>query len=223
MQTTHPAPKPAILPIYDDPTYRLHWYDRPGAPWTPDKLLAGTIRELTVHWTEENTPAGLTIPQYQAILAKEAHYHAFERNWNDDPNGPFQGGDGLMYHYAITPTGIIFQTTPETKRTWNAYSANAWNLAVVIMAGHGDPISVKAQRALTALLAWFTTARADLPGITAHPQQVALVTPAGPAKAMQTYGVLTHDESLIRQGRPPKGCCGQYAPTVKTWRAAQAT
>src|SRR5690242_2131058 len=106
MLTTHPAAKPALIEIFDSTEFRLHWYDRPGACWTPDELLAGTIREWTVHWTEERTPGNLTIPQYQAILAREAHYHAFERNWN--PGGPFQGGDGLMYHYAITPTGIIF-------------------------------------------------------------------------------------------------------------------
>ena len=218
--TAHPAPKPEIIPIYDSTQYRLHWFGEPGhsgGPWTPDRLLASTILELTVHWTEENTPTGLTIPQYQAILAKEAQYHAFLRNWND--SGPFLAGDGLMYHYAISQEGHLFQTTPETKRTWNAYLANVWNIAVVVMAGHHDPISVKAQRTLVAFLDWMTTGRADLPGVTATPQQVALLTAAGPAKAMHTYGVLTHDESLIRQGRPPKGCPGPYAQTVKTWRA----
>lgn len=215
-----PAPRPEIIPIYDSTDYRLHWFGQPGhsgGPWTSEQALASTIRELTVHWTEENTPAGLTIPQYQARLAKEAHYHAFDRNWNDD--GPFLAGDGLMYHYAISPEGHLFQTTAETKRLWNAFDANAWNLAVVIMAGHRDPISVKAQRTLLAFLNWMTTARADLPGVTATPQTVPVLSAAGPTQQIQTFGVLTHDESLIRQGRRPKGCPGPYAATVKAWRA----
>ena len=218
-RTAHPAPKPPIVEVFDSTEFRLHWYDRPGAPWTSEQALGSTIREVTVHWSEANTPGALTLAQYQAILAREAYFHAFQRNWNDDATGPFQGGDGLMYHYAIAPSGVIFQTTPETKRTWNAYSANAWNLAIVLMAGHADPLYPAAQRALTALLDWFVTARADLPGVTALPQTVPVLSAAGPTAQLQTYGVLTHDESLIRQGRPPKGCCGIYSPTVKAWRA----
>jgi hypothetical protein len=56
-------------------------------------------------------------------------------------------------------------------------------------------------------------------GIGTRRPAFAGVYAAGPVRTIQTFGVTTHDERLIRQGRRPKACPGPYAATVKAWRA----
>lgn len=218
------APRPEIVPVYNNmlPTSfpRLHWYDRPGGGWTEEGALGLTLLETTVHWSEVNTPSGHTDAEYLEMIGREAYYHAFQRNWGNT-GVPGGGGDGIMYHYMIAPNGTIFQVTAETHRTWNSYAANAWNLAVCMMAGHGDAVTGPAATSLTAMLEWFCYGRPDLPGITPTPQVVTALSQAGPTMQLHTLGVKTHDESLMAQGRPGKGCCGIYVPIVQAWRAKQ--
>lgn len=215
----NPAPKPAIAEIFDDPDprFRLHYYDRPGGGWTFVEALARTINEITVHYSEQHTPDGKPADYYRQLMHSIANYHAFDRDWLPEAPG-LQGGDGFMYHYAIDPTGQTWQTTPETHRTWNAFEANSSNIAICLLAGHGDPIYPAMVGSLRALLAWFVTGRDDLPLVTAHAESVLLTAPDGHSRSYRTAGVLTHDESLIAHGRSPKGCPGQYAAIVKQWR-----
>jgi hypothetical protein len=227
-----PAAKPTIFEapvdwMHPGDPYRMHWYGEPGHQcdadaWTPVQQLGWKLDELTVHWSEENTPAGKSDDYYQQVLANEAHYHAFDRNWGTAAR-PIVG-DTIMYHYAVTPPngfGIsrIIQLTAETRRTWNARAANSHNLAVMLMAGHGDKPSDEMISKLYALLDWLTTGRADLPLLTPAPLQVRALSPSGPTVLRTTRGVLTHDESLMAQGQPVKGCCGIYKAAVAQWRA----
>jgi hypothetical protein len=182
--------------------------------------MARLINEHTIHWSEVNTPDGKPDRYYLDVIAKEAHYHAFERDWENDQPG-IQGGDGIMYHYMIAPTGTIFYTTAETHRTWNAYEANASNIATCMLAGHGDKTTPAAIAALRSLLTWMAWGRTDLPLLTPSARNVALLGADGHVTNYRSNGTLTHDESLMRHGRRPKGCCGIYAATVEQWRQEQ--
>lgn len=198
--------------------YRMHWWDRPGGGWTFPGALAYTINEITVHWAEQNTPPGKPDDFYLARLAAIARFHAFNRDWEPARPG-MQGSNGIQYHYCIAPTGYTVQTCPETLRTWNAYAANGRNIAVCLLTGSGDTIQPGAVQALRALLNWLVFGRPDeLPLVKPTRQQVTVLRPDGHTYEYLSLGVLTHDESLIAQGRPTKGCCGIYAPVVADWR-----
>lgn len=233
---TAPATKPEIFQapvdwLHPEDPFRMHWYGEPGHQadancWTPAERLGWTIDELTVHWSEENTPAGQSDDYYLQVLAKEAIYHAFTRDWNDG-KGPVVHGDTIMYHYAITPpneqgAARIIQLTAETRRTWNARAANSRNIAIMLMAGWKDKPQTDTVRKLYWLLDWFSTGRADLPLVTPVPISVAVQSPGGPTVTRQSRGVLTHDESLKAQGQPLKNCCGIYRSYVAEWREGWA-
>jgi hypothetical protein len=192
--------------------------------WTRPDALAGTILETTVHYEggAHSIPAGRALPAYLATLGQVAHYHAWDRDWTPDVPG-IQHISGIAYHYAITPPddhghAHIIQVSPETLRTANAFDANQYNLAVVVLAADGDPVYPATAAALRAVLDWLTRGRVDLPGATHFPEKVLL--PSG--RTVQTFGVLTHDETLRRQGRPVKGCPGPYQRVVADWRAGIA-
>lgn len=202
--------------------WRMHWYDRPGGGWTLPGALPYTISEITVHWSEEKTPGNMPDDFYLGRLAGIARFHSFDRDW--EPAAPgIQGGNGIMYHYAIAPTGAIFQVSPETLRTWNSFESNARNLAVCLLAGHGDPLYPAAVGALRSLLNWLCFGRGEeLPLVKPTRQTVTVTRPDGHTRDYLSYGVLTHDESLRADGRVPKGCPGIYAPVVSQWRALAA-
>lgn len=224
MPTSIPAPKPTMLSFIDNYTAnkvpRLHWYDRPGGGWTLPGSMARLINEHTIHWSEVRTPPDRSDRWYLDMIGKEAYYHALQRDWEPVVPG-IQGGDGIMYHYMIAPNGTIFYVTAETHRTWNAYEANASNIATCMLAGHGDRAQQPAIMALRALMTWMAWGRSDLPLITPTARTVVILGQDGHATNYKSAGTLTHDESLIRHGRPPKGCCGIYAATVEQWRQEQ--
>lgn len=236
--TSKNAPRPDIIAVFDNylpGPNRLHWYgekDDNGAAvldwWSyPSDLIRSVLTEVTVHWEERRSPthAGMSVDYYLAHIAEVAYFHARVRDWSPDVPG-VQHSNGIQYHYYIAD-GHIFQVSPETLRTWNAFDANGRNIAICMMAGPGDVstdnptgLNIKNVVALQQLLDWLTTGRADLPLITARPQQATALRLDGTTLTQQTFGVLTHDETLVKQGRPTKGCPGPYGNIVAIWREA---
>src|SRR5688500_5833404 len=146
-----PFERPEMIALYDNyrdgDEPRMHWYEHPGGGWTAESAMARVVCEVDIHWLEERTPAGKPLDFYLARLGRIALFHHKQRDWNEYTPG-IQKSDGIQYHYAITPPGHIIQVSPETKRTWHAYESNGHSLAVVMMAGHGDPVSGQAADAL---------------------------------------------------------------------------
>lgn len=97
---------------------------------------AGAPTSLTYHW---NGPE----PVNRSSYATELRQLIGDSQWHTRP-GAFDvasGGDGIMYHFAVTFGGIILQLRDIEDRLWHAGNAeaNTWSISIHFPLG-GDQI-----------------------------------------------------------------------------------
>lgn len=147
MTTTTYMP-PALVDIVD----KLPHANLGNEQW---KSVAGT-RILAIHYTDETVHPGYNELAY---MIGEARYH-IQKDWNP-PHHVY--GFGIMYHYMISYTGVLYRTQPENLLTWNATNANGIDIACCLHLGQGQQPSQAQLNTLQAYLDWMCFHRPDFP------------------------------------------------------------
>ena len=123
-------------------------------PWLPRhkkvKAEQHAKDSWTVHYQGTNVPRDLSEADTQLLIKADAEYH-IAKDWSEAPG--VQGGSGVMYHYMISPGGVVYITRDEADVLWHCgASGNYTSRAVNVLCGPDD-LPTKAQlRSLDGLI-----------------------------------------------------------------------
>lgn len=103
----------------------------------------GQITGIAVHWDAEERPHAYdSIARY----VSEANYHINE-DWGNGWHG-----DGLMYHFKIDNTGVIFYTRDVAEMVWAVTDENPYYISICLDGGPGQQPTHEQAQALQDLL-----------------------------------------------------------------------
>lgn len=124
-----PTPQPGPGPVAGTVSVEELTRQLPRREENRDSRGSSLKSSLTIHWLGPSGPGDPSDDGVRQLLFRIAFDH-IAKDW-----GGGQGGQGIMYHEAIAPSGRVFVTRDYTEILWHADNAeaNATSRAILVV------------------------------------------------------------------------------------------